>query len=72
MFDINDDTERENQKRFIEFLLIIGGLIGSLQIKETVAMNPNLNNIIYGAWGSFLIGSLYYYVTVSIVSDISF
>ena len=53
MFDINNDKERENQKRFIEILLIIGGLIGGLQIKETVSMNPDLNNIIYGAWGFF-------------------
>ena len=65
MFDINNDKERENQKRFIEILLIIGGLIGGSQIKESVSMNPDLNNIIYGAWGSFLIGSLYYYVTIS-------
>jgi hypothetical protein len=45
--------------------LIIGGLIGGSQIKETVSMNPELNNIIYSAWGLFLIGSLYYYVTIS-------
>ena len=65
MFDIEDENIRENQKKFIEVLLIIGGIIGGIQIKETALMNPDWSIIIYSAWGCFLIGSLLYYHAVS-------
>ena len=72
MFDVNDEKTRDNQKRFIEILLVIGGIIGGIQIKETALLNPSWSNIIYGAWGSFLSGSLFYYYAVSFLQKSNF
>ncbi len=65
MFDINDEKIRDKQIRFIEILLIIGGIIGGTQIKDTADSNPEISGLIYTSWGSFLIGSLVYYITVA-------
>ncbi len=45
--------------------MIIGGIIGGMQIKETASLNPELSNLIYSSWGAFLIGSLIYYIAVA-------
>ena len=72
MFNIDDEKTRENQKRFIEVLLIIGGIIGGIQVKETAILNPSWSNIIYGGWGTFLMGSLLYYYAVSFLQKSNF
>jgi hypothetical protein len=57
-FDINDDVLRERKLKFIEIVLIVGGIIGSIQLK-----NENYGmNIVFGL---FLIGSILYYFSVS-------
>ncbi len=65
MIDVNDEKIRDQQKRFIEVLLIIGGIIGGMQLKDTASLNPKWSGIIYLAWGTFLVGSLQYYIVVS-------
>ena len=63
---MNDDTIREKkieQKlRFIEILLIVGGIISSLGLKNGIYVNE--------VFGSFLIGSLLYFFTLSNLSDV--
>jgi uncharacterized membrane protein YfcA len=58
MRDIKNQEIREQKLKFIEILLIVGGLIGSSLIKgESFEMNT--------VFGSFLIGALLYYFVVS-------
>ncbi len=52
------EKKREQKLRFIEILLIIGGIIGSLGLQGESQM-----------FGAFLIGSLLYFFTVSNLPD---
>lgn len=58
MFDINNDDMREDKLRFIEILLIVGGLIGSIRLQNA---SDNMNIL----FGTFLIGSVLYYFMIN-------
>jgi uncharacterized membrane protein (UPF0136 family) len=58
MFDITNREIREQKLKFIEILLIVGGIIGGLRLQD----KNDLINIVFGL---FLIGSLLYYITIS-------
>ncbi|MEK6977178.1 MAG: hypothetical protein AABX40_02100 [Candidatus Hydrothermarchaeota archaeon] len=57
MFNITDPEVREKKLKLIEILLIVGGIIGGLRIKEDDPMNT--------VFGLFLLMSIVYYLTVS-------
>lgn len=58
MFDVNDDELRERKLKFIEILLIVGGIVGGIQLK-------NGNDLINFLFGLFLVSSILYYIIVS-------
>jgi len=58
MFDVNDDELRERKLKFIEILLIIGGIVGGIQLKNG---NDQMNVL----FGLFLVSSILYYFLVS-------
>ena len=57
MFNITDPEVREKKLKLIEILLIVGGIIGGLRLKEDDPMNT--------AFGLFLLMSIVYYLMVS-------
>ncbi|MBI4344972.1 MAG: hypothetical protein HY555_05270 [Euryarchaeota archaeon] len=57
MFNITDPEVREKKLKLIEILLIVGGIIGGLRIKEDDPMNT--------VFGLFLLMSIVYYLMVS-------
>lgn len=57
LFDNTDEKIRDRKLKFIEILLIVGGILGGLRIEKDDSMNAVL--------GVFLVGSLLYYFTVS-------
>jgi len=58
MFDVNDDEFRERKLKFIEILLIVGGIVGGIQLKNG---NDQMNVL----FGLFLVSSILYYFLVS-------
>ena len=58
MFDVNDDELRERKLKFIEILLIVGGIVGGIQLKNG---NDQMNVL----FGLFLVSSILYYIIVS-------
>ncbi len=58
MFDVNDDELRERKLKFIEILLIVGGIVGGIQLKNG---NDQMNVL----FGLFLVSSILYYFLVS-------
>jgi uncharacterized membrane protein YfcA len=58
MFDVNDDELRERKLKFIEILLIVGGIVGGIQLK-------NGNDLMNFLFGLFLVSSILYYIIVS-------
>ena len=58
MFDVNDDELRERKLKFIEILLIVGGIVGGIQLKS----GNNQMNVLFGL---FLVSSIFYYFLVS-------
>ena len=53
-FNINDDELRERKLKFIEIILLVGGIIGGVRLQN----KNNLMNIIFVL---FLISSVLYY-----------
>lgn len=58
MFDITNREIREQKLKFIEILLVVGGIIGGLRLQNE---NDPMNMI----FGLFLTGSLLYYFMLS-------
>ncbi len=58
MFDITNPEIRERKLKFIEILLVVGGIIGGLRLQN----EDDPMNMIFGL---FLIGSLLYYFMLS-------
>ena len=63
MFDINDDELRDRKIKFVEILLLIGGIIGGVSLQKE---NDPMNMV----FGFFLLGSVLYYFVVSNKMDI--
>lgn len=58
MFDISNKEMRERKLKFIEILLIVGGIVGGTRISnQSIIMNI--------VFGFFILGSILYYITVS-------
>lgn len=58
MFDINNDEVRKIRLKLIEILLIIGGIIGGIELKSEI----NVMNFFFVL---FLVFAIYYYIIVS-------
>lgn len=58
MFDITNREIREQKLKFIEILLVVGGIIGGLRLQ-------NENDPMNITFGLFLMGSLVYYFMLS-------
>ncbi|MGB8218349.1 MAG: hypothetical protein WCE94_13705 [Candidatus Methanoperedens sp.] len=58
MFDIRNNEIREQKLKFIEILLVVGGIIGGLRFQNE---NDPMNILL----GLFITGSLLYYFTIS-------
>jgi hypothetical protein len=57
LFDIANEKIRERKLKFIEILLIVGGIIGGIRLKQGDPLNQT--------FGAFLIVSILYYSLVS-------
>lgn len=62
-FNINDDELRERKLKFIEIILLVGGIIGGVRLQN----KNDLMNIIFVL---FLISSVLYYFLVSNKIDV--
>lgn len=81
MFDITNKRIRETKLKYAEFLLIVGGIIGSLGLKFSTPDSPALYSLLNRIFGSlgfdavntlanmvfviFLIGTISYYSILS-------